>query len=125
MFGNASNLTDGIYFGESLPQQIAKHILKKIIEGEIEAGEKIVEEDISKELNTSRAPVREALYLLQVDGIVERMPRRGTIVNFQQSNGHQYQRCILWYEIHSANHERTRVRGSGERGFRRWNSCCA
>ncbi|MBR8646059.1 GntR family transcriptional regulator [[Brevibacterium] frigoritolerans] len=51
-----------------------------MIEGEIEAGEKIVEEDISKELNTSRAPVREALYLLQVDGIVERMPRRGTIV---------------------------------------------
>ncbi|MFJ8069573.1 GntR family transcriptional regulator [Peribacillus sp. NPDC096447] len=80
MFGNTSNLTDDIYFGESLPQQIAKHILKKIIEGEIEAGEKIVEEDISKELNTSRAPVREALYLLQVDGIVERIPRRGTIV---------------------------------------------
>lgn len=33
MFGNTSNLTDGIYFGESLPQQIAKHILKKSLKG--------------------------------------------------------------------------------------------
>lgn len=128
MFGNTSNLTDGIYFGESLPQQIAKHILKKIIEGEIEAGEKIVEEDISKELNTSRAPVREALYLLQVDGIVERIPRRGTIVKpfsqkeiieyndvtigliqmgieFSQGNWHEENKHLLRKHLESATDE--------------------
>ena len=67
-------------FGESLPQQIAKHILRKILKRELQPGSKIVEEDISTELNISRAPVREALYLLQADGIIERMPRKGCIV---------------------------------------------
>lgn len=80
MFNSFSNASDGFDFGESLPQQISKYILQKILRGEIKAGEKIIEEDISKELNTSRAPVREALYLLQVDGIVERIPRKGTLV---------------------------------------------
>lgn len=67
-------------FGESLAKQIYRHILKLIIEGKLQSGDKIVEEEISKTLNTSRAPVREALYLLQVDGIVERIPRRGSVV---------------------------------------------
>ncbi|UOQ86462.1 GntR family transcriptional regulator [Gracilibacillus salinarum] len=66
--------------GISLPEQIAKYILKKIMEGDLVQGDKIVEEYIASELKTSRAPVREALYLLQVDNIVERIPRRGTIV---------------------------------------------
>lgn len=85
-----------IGFGEPLSHQIYKHILKKIIEGAIKAGDKIVEEDISKELNTSRAPVREALYLLQVDGIVERIPRRGTIVkSFTQSEIEEYNDIMI------------------------------
>ncbi|GLX69870.1 GntR family transcriptional regulator [Paenibacillus glycanilyticus] len=78
-------------FGESLPQQIYRYILKKIIARELNAGDKIVEEEIAKELNTSRAPVREALYLLQVEGIVERLPRRGTIVKpFTQTEIEDY-----------------------------------
>lgn len=78
-------------FGESLPQQINRHILKKIIEGKLQAGDKIIEEDLSRELNTSRAPVREALYLLQIEGIVERVPRKGTIVKtFNQKSIKDY-----------------------------------
>ncbi|GAA0472058.1 GntR family transcriptional regulator [Alkalibacillus silvisoli] len=76
-----NSISDGSeQFGMSLPQQISRFILEKIIRGELTAGDKIVEEEIAKELNTSRAPVREALYLLQVKGIVDRVPRRGTIV---------------------------------------------
>lgn len=83
-------------FGESLPQQISKYILKKIIKGEIKAGEKIVEEEISTQLQTSRAPVREALYLLQVDGIVERIPRRGTVVKkFTQKEIEEYNDVMI------------------------------
>ncbi|PMC33776.1 hypothetical protein CJ195_26845 [Bacillus sp. UMB0899] len=67
-------------FGESLPEQIAKYILEKIMKGEIAPGHKIVEEHFAQELNTSRAPVREALYLLQISNIVERIPRKGTLV---------------------------------------------
>lgn len=78
MLNNTIDKTD--QFGKSLPEQINKYLLKKIIKGELKTGEKIVEDEIARELNTSRAPVREALYLLQVDGIVERVPRKGTIV---------------------------------------------
>lgn len=94
MIKNTSN--DRFGFGESLPEQIAKHILQRIIKGELQAGEKIVEEEISKELKTSRAPVREALYLLQVDGIVERIPRRGTIVkSFTQNEIVEYNDVMI------------------------------
>ncbi|MBD7936229.1 MULTISPECIES: GntR family transcriptional regulator [Cytobacillus] len=67
-------------FGESLPEQIAKYILREIMKGSYIPGDKIIEEKIAEELKTSRAPVREALYLLQVDNIVERIHRKGTVV---------------------------------------------
>lgn len=50
------------------------------MKGEIGPGHKIVEEYVAQELKTSRAPVREALYLLQISNIVERIPRKGTLV---------------------------------------------
>ncbi|GEN47076.1 GntR family transcriptional regulator [Alkalibacillus haloalkaliphilus] len=78
MYNNRTDTQELI--GKSLPDQISNFILKKILREDYKAGEKIVEEDIARELNTSRAPVREALYLLQVKGIVDRVPRRGTIV---------------------------------------------
>ncbi|MEW5568816.1 GntR family transcriptional regulator [Rossellomorea marisflavi] len=65
---------------ESLPEKVYHHLLQQILNGVIKAGEKIIEEDIARDLGTSRAPVREALYLLKVDGIAERIPRIGTIV---------------------------------------------
>ncbi|WP_347321155.1 GntR family transcriptional regulator [Rossellomorea sp. RS05] len=65
---------------ESLPEKVYHHLLQQIFNGVIKAGEKIIEEDVARDLGTSRAPVREALYLLKVDGIAERIPRIGTIV---------------------------------------------
>ncbi|MFS8188569.1 GntR family transcriptional regulator [Rossellomorea marisflavi] len=65
---------------ESLPEKVYHHLLQQILNGVIKAGEKIIEEDVARDLGTSRAPVREALYLLKVDGIAERIPRIGTIV---------------------------------------------
>lgn len=65
---------------ESLPEKVYHHLLQQILNGVIKAGEKIIEEDVASDLGTSRAPVREALYLLKVDGIAERIPRIGTIV---------------------------------------------
>lgn len=73
-------------FGESLPEQIAKNIIGRILKGELRSGDKIVEDELSKQLNISRAPVREAIYLLQMDGIVEKLPRRGTIIKTFSTN---------------------------------------
>lgn len=64
----------------SLSQIIAEKITEEIITGRLQPGEKIVETLYAEEFGTSRAPVREALYLLQTQGLVERIPRKGTLV---------------------------------------------
>lgn len=64
----------------SLPQKIAEEIAEQIIIGELKPGEKIVEKLIADQYSTSRAPVREALYLLSMEGLVSRIPRKGTVV---------------------------------------------
>lgn len=48
--------------------------------GGLQPGEKIVETAYAEEFGTSRAPVREALYLLTTEGLVERIPRKGAVV---------------------------------------------
>ena len=40
-------------------------------------GDRIVEADVARRLNVSRVPVREALRLLESQGIVVSMPYRG------------------------------------------------
>ncbi|MFG6150368.1 GntR family transcriptional regulator [Halobacillus sp. B23F22_1] len=64
----------------ALSNQIAERISEQIILGELKPGEKIVENVYAAEYGTSRAPVREAIYLLTIEGLVERIPRKGAIV---------------------------------------------
>lgn len=67
-------------FGLSLPQQIAKVIAGEIVERELDLGERLPELDLATRFGTSRAPIREALYILSQEGLVERTPRRGAVV---------------------------------------------
>ncbi|SDI42810.1 GntR family transcriptional regulator [Alteribacillus bidgolensis] len=64
----------------ALSNKIADHISKQIISGDLKAGEKIVENFYAEEYGTSRAPVREAIFLLTIEGLVERIPRKGAVV---------------------------------------------
>lgn len=64
----------------SIPEQIANHILKKIFIGELDQGTRLIESTIAKELNVSNIPVREAFYILQNTGVIERLPRKGVRV---------------------------------------------
>ena len=64
----------------SLSNIIAEKITEQIMTGELQPGEKIVETTYADQYGTSRAPIREALYLLAIEGIVERVPRKGTVV---------------------------------------------
>ena len=52
----------------------------KIISGEYRAGEQITEMRLSGELGVSRTPVREALAMLEKDGLVELIPNKGAVV---------------------------------------------
>lgn len=64
----------------SLPRMIADQIAADILEGRLEQGERIIEDRYAEQFGTSRAPVREALYLLAIEGLIERQPRRGAFV---------------------------------------------
>jgi DNA-binding GntR family transcriptional regulator len=63
-----------------LREQIKDILLERILRGELEAGERLVETRIARELGTSQAPVREALRDLQNMGLVESEPFRGARV---------------------------------------------
>lgn len=64
----------------ALSNRIAEHITEQIITGELKPGEKLIENTYAEEYGTSRAPVREALFLLTLEGLVERIPRKGAVV---------------------------------------------
>jgi DNA-binding GntR family transcriptional regulator len=64
----------------SLSKIIAEKISEQIMTGELQPGEKVVESSYAEEYGTSRAPIREAIYMLTMEGLVERFPRKGAVV---------------------------------------------
>ncbi len=64
----------------SLPEQIAEVIGNSIITGALEPGQRIQEQGIASQFEVSRGPVREALRILERDGMVRILPRRGAQV---------------------------------------------
>jgi DNA-binding GntR family transcriptional regulator len=64
----------------SLPSIIARQIATDIFNEKLVAGQQIIEDRYAEDFGTSRAPVREALYLLAIEGLIERVPRRGAYV---------------------------------------------
>ena len=64
----------------TLRENIADIIRKRIIYQELEPGQKIVEQDLAKEFKTSRAPIREALRQLELEGLVNIIPNKGAYV---------------------------------------------
>ena len=66
---------------DSLTEQIARFLGKRIILGEMTAGERIQELRIAAELDVSRGSVREALLILERRYLVTIYPRRGAVVS--------------------------------------------
>jgi DNA-binding GntR family transcriptional regulator len=58
----------------------AERIAAMIMNGELQGGDRLVEEDLARRLGMSRLPVREALRTLTQEGLVTVLPRRGAIV---------------------------------------------
>lgn len=67
-------------FGRSLPQQIARILREEIIERKLPPGSKLPEPALVDRFETSRAPIREALYLLAQEDLIERTSRKGALV---------------------------------------------
>lgn len=64
----------------SIAQQIAELISQSILLGEYRPGQRIPEQSIADLYQVSRGPVREALRLLEREGVIEILPRRGAQV---------------------------------------------
>ncbi len=64
----------------TLAQQIARSIADAIVHGRFQPGERLNEIELGAQFGTSRAPIREATYILEREGVVVRHPRRGVFV---------------------------------------------
>lgn len=64
----------------TLPSQIAVRIGHAIVDGEFLPGQKLREVDLARSFGVSRASVREALRLVESEGLVTILPQRGAQV---------------------------------------------
>lgn len=64
----------------SLSDRIYQLVKERIIRHELQAGSRLMEQDIADNLGVSRTPVREAIGRLTAEGLVEAVPRRGVFV---------------------------------------------
>lgn len=70
----------GQFSKSSLKQQIAEEIKKMIFDGKLEQGEKITELHVSQSLGVSRTSVREAMLILELEGLLVSEPYKDTRV---------------------------------------------
>lgn len=67
--------------------RLKEELLRRILGGHYDPGERLVELRIAEEFGTSQGPVREALRELEATGLVINIPRRGTYVAEVMSEG--------------------------------------
>lgn len=67
---------------EYLPlRDVVFHTLRKaILKGELKPGERLMEVKLANKLGVSRTPIREAIRMLELEGLVEMVPRKGASV---------------------------------------------
>jgi DNA-binding GntR family transcriptional regulator len=64
----------------SLRHKVFEYIKSQIIKGIYSPGETLLEMKLADELGVSRTPVREAIWLLEVEGLVETTSKKGAVV---------------------------------------------
>ncbi|HUF91223.1 MAG TPA: GntR family transcriptional regulator [Candidatus Limnocylindria bacterium] len=64
----------------TLAVETARHLREAIIRGEFASGAHLNETQLTRELSLSRSPVREALRILEAEGLVTLEPHRGAYV---------------------------------------------
>ncbi|MEV6344684.1 GntR family transcriptional regulator [Actinoplanes sp. NPDC051851] len=64
----------------SLRDRAYQELRHRILTTELAPGRRLVERDLAAELRVSRIPLREALRLLEADGLVVLVPHRGALV---------------------------------------------
>jgi DNA-binding GntR family transcriptional regulator len=65
---------------KTIRRKTYEYLREKLLNGEIPPGQHIIEAKIAKDLGTSRTPVREAFHSLELEGLIESIPRGGYVV---------------------------------------------
>lgn len=73
-------LHDGAVY-EPMAVRVVRHVRQAILEGRFSPGSRIRQEELARELGTSRIPVREALRQLEGEGLVTLVPYSGARVS--------------------------------------------
>jgi DNA-binding GntR family transcriptional regulator len=73
--------SETLFKHRNLPDQLADHIVLLLAKGELQPGQRLFENDLCRQLGVSRVPLREALRLLQAQGVVNTEPNRGSFIN--------------------------------------------
>lgn len=82
---------------QSLAEIVAERLKTAILNREVALGEALSEEKIATAMEVSRTPVREALTLLQMQGLITILPRRGSFVFKPDSETLQ---ALVEYRLH-------------------------
>ena len=65
---------------KTISEQVYDYVIELISTKQLSPGEKITEQDLLQQLDTSRTPIREALKQLTSDGVLVNYPRKGFFV---------------------------------------------
>jgi len=65
---------------KTIRQKVYEYLREGILNCEIKAGERLVENVLAERIGVSRTPVRAALHTLEREGLVEALPRIGYVV---------------------------------------------
>ncbi len=83
----------------TVPEQIAARVGDRILAGTVAPGEHVFEQELATEFRVSRGPVREAIRILEREGLVTVLARRGAMVtelNAQEVREIFEVRIALW-----------------------------
>jgi DNA-binding GntR family transcriptional regulator len=64
----------------TIRKKVYEHVREQILSGQIAPKERLIETKIAQDIGTSRTPVREALHSLEMEGLIESIPRIGYTV---------------------------------------------
>ena len=64
-----------------LHEEIANNLRELIMSGELQEGDKIKEDELCSSMGISKTPLREALRVLSVEGLIKLVPNRGSFVS--------------------------------------------
>ncbi|MBW1731371.1 MAG: GntR family transcriptional regulator [Deltaproteobacteria bacterium] len=65
---------------ESIADGVKKYLEQRIFTGKLKPGQQIKEQEVAESLGVSRPPIREALKILEAEGLITRRPNKGAFV---------------------------------------------